>query len=123
MGRLFAAIVLVAIAFASAASAQTVVIYGVGNKSCEVFIASSHGLAPGIARAFEPGDGRTFQSDNSLFIQWALAFVTANNASESAQISPEVVGLDLWLRNWCTRNPTEMFAIAVVAFIRGAQQQ
>lgn len=94
---------------------QAVPIYGVGNQSCGAFIAATTGFGPGQVGTITNGSEK-YYSLNALFNQWALAFVTAGNINKADNIDVDLPGIDLWVRNWCNRNPTSFFVNALVAF-------
>jgi hypothetical protein len=74
-----------------------------------------------------PGaDRRRFVSDNKEYLEWALGFIsganmlialaTPENFHQMGRLSP--TGIDLWLRNYCNKNPNASFVDAVFAFTR-----
>ena len=116
--RLFAIIAFV-YSLNNAASAGDV-IYGYGSHTCGAFIGASAGFPVGKFSDFDRNNHH-YISDNILYLEWALAFITAISVTHPG-IKDDVIkdsnSLDLWLRNWCTAHPTDQFEFAVLKFLR-----
>jgi hypothetical protein len=68
------------------------------------------------------GDG-DLVSENAEYMEWLLGFVTGFNSAhvedEQQQVTrTEPAGVDLWMRNWCNKHPTQKVVEGIMAFIR-----
>jgi hypothetical protein len=57
-----------------------------------------------------------------MYVSWLGGFVSGYNATQYGQQKPQITridmaGIDLWMRNWCNKNPTKMVADGAVALI------
>jgi hypothetical protein len=121
----FAAMILGAVAHAESPGAYTI---GIGNYSCGRFIAAIGKNAPGKIRSIPTGDG-DFVSEIAEYQQWLLGFVSgfnsaiaAYNAAHADEHEQQVTrfdpaGMDLWMRNWCNKHPTNLVYDGAVAFV------
>jgi hypothetical protein len=94
---------------------------GIGTYSCGRFIATIGKLPPGNIQTIATGDG-DFISENGEYQQWLLGYVSGFNAAHGAEREQQVTridiaGMDLWMRNWCNKHPTNSIAEGAVAFL------
>ena len=79
--------------------------YGAGAMSCGKYLSSS-------------SDPRWAD----IFISYANGFLTAYNYYNKDGISAitrsDNAGVEAWLKNYCTRNPTEDFSRAMISFVQ-----
>lgn len=106
---------------------QVRVIGQVIEKSCSDFIDASGNINPGGFISANLADGgKRLVSDNQEYIQWAFGFISSlNNVIAYSLVkgfhqierlsAPEI---DLWLRNYCNKNPASRFIDAVQAFTK-----
>jgi len=80
----FAAMTLVGVAHAETG---TVTVFGVGAYSCRQFIAATGNIAPGKVQVqvMDNTPGR-FVSENSMYQQWLMGFVTGFNAGYGGEL-------------------------------------
>jgi hypothetical protein len=101
------------------AAAQEIIVYGMGgDTSCGQYIAANEG------RKLTSWDkaqhnGITYVSENGVMFQWVRGVLTGVNRVRDLQhqIQTDNSAIDLWLRNWCTKNPTKMLMDAISIFI------
>src|SRR6516164_8714170 len=96
----------------AAAHAQTgrTFVIGSGQDSCGKFIAAL-GAPPGKYRDMNMVGG-VYVSENKVYQEWLMGFVTGYNWSHSSDLEREVTkidpaGMDLGMRNWCNQHPTD----------------
>jgi hypothetical protein len=104
------------------AEAHTFVVGGVGTNSCGQFIASIGNRPPGMIRSRRTPDGDLLESENTEYLSWLLGFVSGVNATSEEQQQVQVrqldpAGLDLWMRNWCNKHPTQTVGEGAQFFI------
>jgi hypothetical protein len=116
-------------AWGSVAHAQTgtVTVMGMGTSSCGRFIAAIGKHAPGEYQSLKRADGELV-SENAEYQQWLLGFVSGINVARASDEQQQrimdridMAGIDLWLRNWCNKNPTKEVidgAVALLAELR-----
>jgi len=98
------------------ASDQGWFVEGEGTRSCGQFIAAIGDTKPGKSFTFER-DGVTYWSENQTFLQFANGYITAMNAIyPDKQIRLDPAAIELWLKNYCSKNPTDAFFVAVFKF-------
>jgi hypothetical protein len=100
------------------ASAQKVFVLGAGQSSCGSFIAASTGVPPGKYQKTHSAKGE-FQSEILVYQQWMYGFITAINLGriEADQIRVDNAAVDLWMRNYCNKYPTDTFSQAAAMFV------
>jgi hypothetical protein len=94
-------------------------IRGRGANTCGAFIASSDGVPIGKAAQLQWGT-REYTSENTLYIEWAYAYITAvilDKDIKNLDTIKDNSSFDLWLRNWCSAHPTNYFIDAVTSFL------
>jgi hypothetical protein len=96
---------------------------GIGNLSCGKFIASIGKRPPGGITTMSTRNGELV-SENAQYVQWLMGFVSGFNAvmahigEEQQQVRRvDGAGIDLWMRNWCNKHPTQPFVEAGALFI------
>jgi hypothetical protein len=96
---------------------------GAGRVSCGRFIASIGKHPPGGVTKMSTHDG-DLVSENAEYLQWLEGFVSGYNAvvshigQEEQQVKQvDTAGLDLWMRNWCNKHPTQLVGEAAQLFI------
>jgi len=95
-------------------------VLGQGTASCGQFIATIGNRPPGMMRSRRAPDGDLLVSENAVYLAWLLGFVSGVNATaeEQQQIRQvDPAGLDLWMRNWCNKHPTQPVGEAVQLFL------
>jgi hypothetical protein len=110
-----------AMAFGAAADADFLG-GGRGNNSCGQFIASMGKRPPGMMRSIRTPAGDLLMSENAAYLQRLLGFVSGVDATREEQQQVQVsqlapAGLDLWMRNWCNKHPTQPIVEAAQLFI------
>jgi hypothetical protein len=107
----------VVVCVAGAAHAQEGTIVLGGAVSCGKFIAASTGVPPGSYKQTRDGQ---FVDDFARYQGWLMGFVSGYNDAQSdnltQQIKVDLAGLDLWMRNWCNKNPTKSVYEGASAF-------
>jgi hypothetical protein len=99
------------------AQTATVTMYGAGSRSCGQFIASIGKHPPGMETKMPTLD-ELFISENGEYQQWLLGFVSGVNLTQEKQLKGlDLAEIDLWMRNWCNKNPTQKVFDGAVAFI------
>ena len=106
----FAAMISGAVAHAEPGS--TIDIMGSGQYSCGKFIGALGDLPPGKYR-----EKSGFVSENKAYTEWLMGFVMGYSAAHGGDLKTDPAGLDLWMRNWCNKHPTQTVAQGAVAFI------
>jgi hypothetical protein len=112
--------IVASLAFTATASAQpqrNISAYGVGTSSCASFLRTTDST-PGSSRSLAYPNGQTWFSENRLYAEWIMGFITAMNAVYENQIHTDGPGFDLWLRNWCQEHPANSVHWAVAEFVR-----
>jgi hypothetical protein len=93
---------------------------GLGQKSCGAFIAATAGVPPGQYRVIQRQDGE-YTNELSRYQQWMMGLASGYNAAHledtKLQLNVDIAALDLWMRNWCNKNPTKLLMSAGLAFI------
>jgi hypothetical protein len=100
------------------AESGTTFVIGAGHDSCGQFIATIGKHPPGKVQSMPTGDGN-FVSENAMYQQWLMGFVSGYNAGRvSEQVEDiDLAGMDLWMRNWCNRHPTQTVFFAAGVFV------
>ena len=96
----------------------TLIVWGAGKSTgCGQFVTASESAALGNARTYEK-DGEKYWSEKASMMEWVYGFLTAINAyrDENHQIQNDSSSVEVWLRNWCSKNPTRNLLDAVGAF-------
>jgi len=97
-------------------------VIGLGHFSCGQFIATIGKNPPGRSQSIQTGDGEMV-GENVGYLQWMMGFVSGFNAAHADDVQQQVVrefdvaGMDLWLRNWCNKHPTQKILHGASAFI------
>jgi hypothetical protein len=103
-------------------AAEPLYIRSIGGDSCGKLIATGI-TSPGQSAVMEDV-GRKFYDEGTLYNEWIAGFLTARNwdwvmtrdAPLSRQITVDNAGVTLWIRNWCTANPTQPIFQAAIAY-------
>jgi hypothetical protein len=102
------------------AESRSTDLMGMGAYSCDRFIAAIGKNPPGKIQAMDnTGLGR-FVSENSMYQEWLLGFVSGFNATHEQEQQVrgiDLAGMDLWMRNWCNQHPTKTIFEGASAFI------
>jgi hypothetical protein len=117
--RVSLAVCFAAMIWGAVAHANTIVI-GIGTTSCGKFIASIGKNAPGKIEKISTRDGDFF-SENAEYNQWLIGFVSGFNFAHDddlgQQVKSDLAAMDLWMRNWCNKHPTNTVSQGAYAFI------
>jgi hypothetical protein len=102
-------------------------VIGSGQDSCGKFIATIGDLPPGKYRNVDTATG-VFVSENSEYQEWLEGFVSGFNYRSGGNLEQQVTkidaaGLDLWMRNWCNKHPTQTVSQGAMTFINEMQTQ
>jgi hypothetical protein len=97
-------------------------VMGSGQYSCGQFIAAIGDAPPGRFRGMNTAKG-VIVSENARYQEWLAGFVSGFNASHNGDQLTKIdpAGMDLWMRNWCNKHPTEMVFDGAVTFINEMQ--
>jgi hypothetical protein len=94
----------------SVAHAETGVthVLGAGYDSCGQLIAAVGDAPPGKFKKRNTATG-VLLNEYARYQEWLGGFISGFNAvhEEKQQISIDMAGIDLWMRNWCNKNPTK----------------
>ena len=101
------------------AQADTYVI-GSGELSCGRLLFAASGVDPGKYRTMNTADG-LFVNEHAQYQEWLMGFVTGFNSAHAdlaQQIETiDLAGMDLWMRDWCNKHPTQPIFEGAIAFI------
>jgi hypothetical protein len=94
------------------------------HDSCGQFIAAIGDVPPGKYREVNTAKG-VFVSEHRAHEEWLMGFVTGFNYAHPTdgddmerQITKlDIAALDLWMRNWCKRHPTNSLFEGMNIFI------
>lgn len=101
----------------AAADKQPIFALGMGSQtSCGQFIAASEGRTLNTHLEMHY-NGVKYVSENEAMIQYAFGVLTGINFARDRehQIQHDNAAISLWLRNWCTKNPTSTLLDAISA--------
>jgi hypothetical protein len=103
---------------AGVAHAGTTRVSGLGTDSCGRLIAAVGSVPPGKFRSRDTASG-VFVNEYAQYQEWLMGFVSGFNAmhEEEQQVSVDLAGLDLWMRNWCNKHPAQKVFHGALAFI------
>jgi hypothetical protein len=114
----------VAVLMADVAHAEGVAVFGSGQNSCGKLVAAAGNIPPGVhyrSTNHEVGD---IVNEYAQYQEWLMGFVSGFNAHQTSDANQDVqvkgidlAGMDLWMRNWCNKHPTQSVYQAAVAFI------
>ncbi len=101
----------------TALAGRTYVLGSTYDTSCGQFIAATEGRKLGTSIQYE-SQGTKFISENGVMMEWVLGLLSGINLQRDAkhQIQNDPAAIELWLRNWCMKNPTSPLFFAVTAF-------
>ena len=119
--RLLTAAVFLSLTFSSS-SAQYLSL-GIGNKSCGAYVDAINSMTVGVATLSDQ-KGHTYFSESTLYIQWALAFISGIvQARELRNFAPgtETTAFVMSLYDWCTAHPDRSFREAVGTYWRSVE--
>jgi hypothetical protein len=96
-------------------------VLGMGQVSCGSMIAAARNGPPGQYRTMDTKSG-LFVEEFTRFQEWLMGFVSGFNATHNNDLSLQITsidlpGLDLWMRNWCNKNPTKTVFQGAAAFL------
>jgi hypothetical protein len=108
-------------AVAHAGPGEVFVIGSGQHSSCGKFIAAIGDAPPGRYRERNNATG-VFVSENTKYQEWLMGYVSGFNAAHAGDLEQQVTkidpaGIDLWMRNWCNKHPTETIFDGAAAFI------
>lgn len=112
------AIVLGAIlASATAATAQSWSILGVGQESCGSFLVSmtKHRPTEAIDRK-----GELFYSSTNAYLQWIVGFIAASDlhvGEANRTTEMDIDGVALWIKQYCSEHRMDRIALAAAAYV------
>jgi hypothetical protein len=88
-----------------------------GTISCEQFVAATEGNQVGSYKKIEQS-GASYWNEGAVVMEYVFGVLTGLNASRdgSHQIMNDPTSIELWIRNWCTKNPKRRIMDAVSAF-------
>jgi hypothetical protein len=91
----------------------------VGTDSCGEFISQIVATPGQTVSRTAPDDGRDYYSKSTSYLEWLLGFVTGYNAASDPrnQFQLNAADIDLYVRDWCTQNPTSNIFTAVRQFL------
>jgi hypothetical protein len=118
--RSYPALVLVGLMALTMSTAQSgdVFIMGSGNDSCAKFVAAEEGQM--LGKSLTMIQSRvSYVSDNFAYMSYALGVLTGFNLGRTTladQIMSDNEAIELWLKNYCSKNPTDKFFIAISEF-------
>jgi hypothetical protein len=106
---------------ADVAQAGSTAVFGAGQNSCGRLIATIGKLQPGNLQSMDTASG-VFVSEYIRYQEWLMGFVTGFNAAYSNDLEQQVkgtdlAGMDLWMRHWCDKHPTQSVVDGAIAFI------
>jgi len=94
---------------------------GIGSHSCASFLATVSGNKPGQTTGISrEGPHEAYFGEDYVYLQSISGYLTAINegSDESHQITVDIAGVDLWLRNWCQARPADPLGWAAAAFVQ-----
>ena len=106
-------LVLTAALLTAPAFSQSYYGYGLGMTSCAEFLHNAEGQPYGRFRQLTQA-GEIYASWHARYLEWALGYMTARNASniEHPQVQLDGAAIDLAMRNYCMSQPTANFVSA-----------
>jgi hypothetical protein len=115
-----AAICVAAMIWGAVAHAADTAVFGVGQQSCGRLIASVGGAPPGAYKTMNTASG-ILVSENAQYQEWLMGFVSGFNSTHAGlaqQVTNfDLAGMDLWMRNWCNKHPTQTVFEGAYTFI------
>lgn len=95
-------------------------ILGIGFRaSCGQFVAVTEGHKLST-RTEVTRDGAKYWNEGAVFMEYAYGLLTGINIARARdgqqQIRNDNAAIELWLRNWCTKNPKRDFFEAISSF-------
>lgn len=97
--------------------------YGFGGRSCGAIASITYSTPPGTYRSIT-SKGEEYTSASKSYQEWLQGFVSAINFKNAfteppkKQITVDLAGMDLWVRNWCEKNPTADLMTAALAMVK-----
>jgi hypothetical protein len=116
--RMIFVLLLVCPAIAAAGDTRSVFTRGTGGlTSCGQFIAVTEGYKLNTYTKLQQ-NGMTLVSENKAMFEYVQGVLTGINAArdDKHQIQNDNEAIDLWLRNWCNKNPTKSLFVAILTF-------
>jgi hypothetical protein len=107
---------IVAVGHSSVCSSQTIYAPGVGTDSCSTYIAQISASPGKSVSRVAPDAGKTYYARSTTYLEWLLGFLTGYNApmaDPQKQITLHATAVDLYVRDWCSRNPTSNIFTAI----------
>jgi hypothetical protein len=122
--RVSLAVCLAAMIWGTVAHAETESTYVIGlggHDSCGKFIAAIGDAPPGKYREMNVPNG-VFVTEHTVHLEWLMGFVSGFNYRSGGDMEQQVTkidsaGMDLWMRNWCNKHPTNSLFDGVQFFI------
>lgn len=119
--------VVVAIAFSTSflistpATAQKVMVWGIGADSCGSFTLAIAKNTPTRAMRMED---QLYYTGTAAYAQWISGYITANGfAGQPVQSQIDFNGAVMWVKNFCDANPTRPLAHAAQAFVEAHRER
>jgi hypothetical protein len=112
----------VAVLMADVAQAETETwVFGEGTNSCGKLIAAAGSRPPGDIMGMNTARGLVVE-EYAQYLQWLMGFVSGFNSLSANKDGQQVkgidrAGMDLWMRNWCNKHPTQTVFDGAQAFI------
>jgi hypothetical protein len=102
----------------SPVSAHAGVWRDLGGESCGSFLAAVAGNALAQTRTMK-WEGATYYDKSYGYSQWVQGYLTAVSTGMNVNVLDTVdyAGIDLWLRKWCDKHPTENLVLGLQALI------
>ena len=99
---------------------QTTYALGVGTDSCGAYLSHIVDIPGRSISRTSSDDGRDYYSKSTVYLEWLLGFVTGRNATPVAvrdQVQIDAAAADLYVRDWCSRNPSSNVFTAIHHFL------
>lgn len=97
---------------------QAAVWRGSAGDSCGSFLAASAGHPPAKSQTMI-WRGDTYYDKSHGYSEWIQGYLTAVSAEMNISTLDAIdyAGIDLWLRKWCGKHPTENLLSAIRALV------
>ena len=126
--RVVVAVAFLGVAFTAQAQKGEMLVSGVGVESCATYSLALSENRPSSAISM---NGKKYFTEANAYTQWLVGFVNAANWINSAAIvsndsgkrqklkdmSVDVNGVALWVKNYCDANPTKTIFDGATAYI------
>jgi hypothetical protein len=114
------ALVLAVVLISGTAHADEILVIGAGQKTCGSFISAVGDAPPGQFPLVNTRHGE-FDGELRNYQSWLMGFATGVNAEQAENqgqqiFKVDIAAIDLWMRNWCNRHPTQTVFEGALAF-------